>query len=39
MEIVGSRLLDFHGDDVALAQRAARDDMNLAVDLWIRRIC
>ena len=33
MEIVGIGPLDFHGDDVALPQRAARDNMNLAVDL------
>jgi hypothetical protein len=39
MEIVGIGPLDFRGDDVALPQRAARDDMNVAVDLWINRIC
>jgi hypothetical protein len=39
MEIVGIGPLDFHRDDVALPQWAARDDMNLAVDLWINRIC
>ena len=33
VQIIGARPLDFHSDDVALPQRAARGDVDLAVDL------
>ncbi|MGH6835131.1 MAG: hypothetical protein ACREC9_06195 [Methylocella sp.] len=32
MQVVGVGPLDFHGKVVVLPQRAARDEMNLAVD-------
>jgi hypothetical protein len=32
VQVIGIGPVDFHFDDVALPQRAARDEMNLAVD-------